>query len=103
MKSVSKITQKERRLRRQVESLRADKKRYFEEMVARGEEVTCMIRVFLSVSSRLPAGPRERIEQLARRYAERNDSDRFVLDADFGRLDFFEGQHRYKEDPRRAV
>ena len=68
--------QTEQRYERRIERLRKEKKDFYREMVARGEEVTCMIRVFLMVKDVLPEGARDRIEKIARQYAERNDADR---------------------------
>ena len=90
---MDKVTQRERRLRRQIENLRREKERFYREMVYRGEEISCMIRIYLAVGELLPDGPREMIERLARRYAERNDIDRGSVN-DPGKIDFdYEARH----------
>jgi len=87
------MTVKEASLKRQIKDLRRQKNLFYHEMVERGEEISCMIRIFLTVRDILPEGPRERLEKLAKRYAERNDKDRGSVYCK-GMIDFRdEGKH----------
>ena len=61
------------------------------EMVARGIEISQMIKIFLAIRHMLPEGTAERIEKIAEGYAERNDTDRgSVPKCIRGRIDFYD-------------
>jgi len=86
--SYRKYTQFEQRLEKRIERLEAEKEVFYREMVQRGEDISAMIRIFLYVRNRLPFGPEKKLEEIAKRYALRNDKDRgSVCKCNYGQID----------------